>query len=30
MLVDWAVIAGGAAVIGWVYWYFFVADGGAS
>jgi hypothetical protein len=22
---DWLVIAGGAAAIGWVNWYFFVA-----
>jgi hypothetical protein len=29
-LTDWLVIAGGLAAIGWVWWYFFLAQSGAS
>lgn len=26
-LLDWGVVAGGLAAIGWVNWYFFLAGG---
>lgn len=27
---DWAVLAAGAAAIGWVNWYFFLAERGSA